>query len=78
MTSLGFHCDVIAPSLIPKKKLDRRNNDKRYAKDLSQTYASGMLTIVHVPTEFEESVRGLIRCRLSFNDLENKTIYKLT
>jgi len=73
MTAWGFHCDVIAPSLIPKKKGDRRKNDKRDAKDLAQTYANGMLTVVHVPTEFEESVRGLIRCRLSFKGLEKKT-----
>jgi transposase len=73
MASWGFHCDVIAPSLIPKKRGDHRKNDKRDAKDLARLYASGLLTTVHVPTEFEESVRGIIRCRLSFKDLEKRT-----
>lgn len=70
MLSWGYHCDVIAPSLIPKKKGDRRKNDNRDAKDLVRLYANGLLTPVHIPTEFEESVRGLIRCRLSFKESE--------
>lgn len=73
MESWGYHCDVIAPSLIPKKKGDRRKNDKRDAMDLAKLYAGGLLTIVHAPTEYEESVRNLIRCRLSFKDTEKKT-----
>jgi transposase len=73
MTSWGYHCDVIAPSLTPKKKGDRRKNDMRDAKDLCRMYANGLLTTVHVPTEYEESVRGLIRCRLSFKDFEKRT-----
>jgi transposase len=73
MASWGYHCDVIAPSLTPQKKGDRRKNDMRDAKDLCRLYANGLLTTVHVPTEFEESVRGLIRCRLSFKDLAKRT-----
>ena len=73
MKSWGYHCDVIAPSLIPQKKGDRRKNDSRDAKKLAKSYAVGDLAIVHVPTEEEESVRHLIRCRLTFKDLVKKT-----
>lgn len=73
MTSWGYHCDVIAPSLIPRKKGDRRKNDGRDARTLAKSYASGDLAIVHVPNENEESVRHLIRCRLSFKDFEKRT-----
>ena len=73
MESWGYQCDVIAPSLIPKKKGDRRKNDSRDAKDLTKLYARGLLTTVHVPTEFEESVRSLIRCRITFKDFEKRT-----
>lgn len=73
MASWGYHCDVIAPSLVPKKKGDRRKNDSRDAKTLAKSYRVGDLAIVHVPTEEEESVRNLIRCRLSFKDLEKHT-----
>jgi transposase len=73
MTSWGYHCDVIAPSLVPKKKGDRRKNDSRYARNQAKSNAKKDLAIVHVPTEVEESVRQLIRCRLSFKDFEKRT-----
>jgi len=58
------------PLLIPKKSGDRRKNDFRDAKNLAQLYANGLLTVVHVPTESEESVRTFIRCRLAFKESE--------
>ena len=70
MASWGYHCDVIAPGLIPKKSGDRRKNDFRDAKNLAQLYANGLLTVVHVPTESEESVRMFMRCRLAFKESE--------
>jgi len=72
MLSWGYHCDVIAPSLIPKKRGERRKNDFRDARELARLYAHGLLTIVHPPTEEEESVRSLIRCRLAFKEMERK------
>ena len=72
MDSWGYHCDVIAPSLIPKKKGDRRKNDKRDAMELAKHYADKQLTIVHAPTGYEESVRNLIRCRMAFKDSEKR------
>jgi len=68
MASWGFHCDVIAPSLVPRKPGNRRKNDFRDAKDLAQNYANGMLTLVHLPSEKEEALRTFIRCRLAFKE----------
>ena len=68
MTSWGYNCDMIAPSLIPKKSGDHRKNDFRDALTLVKNYAAGMLSIVHPPTEQQEAVRSLIRCRMSFKD----------
>jgi transposase len=68
MNSWGYHCDVIAPSLIPKKRGERRKNDFRDARNLARLYANGLLTIVHPPSEQEESVRALIRCRMAFKE----------
>ena len=68
MNSWGYHCDVIAPSLVPKKRGDRRKNDFRDARNLARLYANALLTIVHPPSEQEESVRALIRCRMSFKE----------
>jgi transposase len=63
MTSWEIPCEVIAPSLIPKKPGDRRKTDKRDAEKLAGLYRSGQLTPVHVPTEAEERVRSVTRAR---------------
>jgi len=57
---------VIAPSLIPKKPGDRIKTDKRDAQKLAKNLKNGDLTPVAVPTEEEERVRGLVRCRDGF------------
>jgi transposase len=69
----GYHCDVIAPSLIPKKPGDRRKNDSRDARNLAQHYANGMLTVVHPPTEEQESIRSLVRCRFALKEAGKRT-----
>lgn len=77
MTSWGFHCDVIAPSLIPRKPGNRRKNDFRDAKDLAQNYANGMLTLVHLPSEKEEALRTFIRCRLAFKESAKRVKHQI-
>ena len=77
MTSWGYHCDVIAPSLIPKKAGNHRKNDFRDARDLAQNYAADMLSIVHPPSEEEEAVRNLVRCRTSFKNNEKRIKYQI-
>lgn len=72
MTSWGYHCDVIAPSSLPKKRGDRRKNDYRDAINLAQNYANGTLSIVHVPTEEDEAIRSLVRCRMVFKEDEKR------
>jgi transposase len=62
----GFHCEVIAPSLIPRKPGDRRKFDRLDALMLARLYRSGHLTPVHVPTEGQEAVRRLIRLRNAY------------
>jgi transposase len=56
-------CEVIAPSLVPAKPGDRVKTDRRDARKLMQLLRSNMLTEVHVPTEREEALRDLSRCR---------------
>jgi len=70
MENWGFHCDVIAPSLIPKKPGDKRKNDYRDAINLTRLYANGQLTTVHPPTEEQESIRSILRCRLNLKENE--------
>lgn len=72
MKSWGYHCEVIAPSSVPKKPGDRRKNDFRDARDLAHNYANKTLSTVHLPTEEEESVRSLVRCRSAFKETEKR------
>jgi transposase len=59
----GVLCDVIAPSLIPRRAGDRIKTDRRDARQLAVLYRAGALTSIHVPTQVEEAVRDLLRCR---------------
>ncbi len=60
----GFHCEVIAPSLIPRKPGERRKTDKLDAIRLARLYRSGHLTPIAVPDQEQEAVRQLVRARL--------------
>ena len=61
----GFHCEVVAPSLIPKKATDRVKTDRRDADQLARLYRAGELTAIHVPDQEDEAVRDLVRARTS-------------
>ncbi len=64
--SWGVACAVIAPSLIPTRPGVQRKHDKYDASQLARLFRAGELTEVHVPTEAEERVRDLVRCRATF------------
>jgi len=56
-------CEVVAPSLIPKKPGDRRKTDPIDAKDLAYQLRNGSLTMVVVPDREDEALRALVRWR---------------
>lgn len=63
LTALKLHCDVIAPSMTPKRSGDRIKTDRRDAVTLVRLYRAGELTPVYVPREDDEAMRDLVRCR---------------
>ena len=63
MTSWGHVCEIVASALIPKKPGERRKFDKKDAANLARLYRAGELTPIRIPTEAEERVRELVRCR---------------
>ena len=63
LTAHGVPCDVIAPSLIPRRPGDRIKTDRRDAAQLALLYRAATLTAIHIPTEQEEAARDLLRCR---------------
>lgn len=63
ISTLGFQCDVIAPSMIPRRSGARVKTDRIDARNLARLHRAGELTSVHVPGSAEEAVRDLIRVR---------------
>lgn len=61
LEGVGVHCEVIAPSLVPKAPGDRVKTDKRDARKLATLYRAGLLAAVRVPGEQEETARALVR-----------------
>jgi transposase len=59
----GIHCDVVAPSSIPRRSGDRVKTDRRDAMMLARLSRSGDLTAVRVPGPADEAVRDLARSR---------------
>jgi transposase len=64
LTADGYSCQVVAPSLIPRKPGDRRKTDRIDAIALAKLLRSGHLTPIEVLDEEQEAVRSLVRYRL--------------
>lgn len=63
LTRQGLHCQIIAPSLIPKKAGDRVKTDRRDAAQLARLHRAGELTAIHIPGVEDEAIRDLSRAR---------------
>lgn len=64
LTAMGYACDVVAASKIPRKPGDRVKTDRRDSQKLAASHRSGDLTAVWVPDESHEAIRDLVRARL--------------
>src|SRR6266478_5872938 len=73
ITGLGHACNVVAPSLVPKKPGDRVKTNRRDAVSLAKLLRAGELTAVWVPDEGHEAMRDLTRAReTTMMDLRSK------
>ncbi len=63
LEGLGIECQVVAPSLIPRKPGERVKTDRRDARKLAEYLQSGLLTPIHPPTPAQEAARDLCRAR---------------
>lgn len=77
LRSKGIACEVVAPSLIPKKASDKVKTDRRDADQLARLHRAGELTPIHVPDQEDEAVRDLIRARHSAMDDLRKARHRL-
>ena len=49
LTDRGYHCEVVAPSSIPRRGGKAVKTDRIDAAELAEFYANGLLTIVAAP-----------------------------
>lgn len=63
LSALGWHCDVVAPSSIPRPSGERVKTDRRDAMKLARLARVGELTPVRVPDSADEAIRDLVRGR---------------
>lgn len=77
LIDLGQRCDVVAPSLIPKKSGDRVKTDRRDANTLTRLYRAGELTPVWVPDKEQEAMRDLTRAREDMKAMEGHAKQRL-
>lgn len=75
--SLGHDCEVVAPSLIPRKAGERMKTDRRDGLKLAHEHRAGGLTAVWVPGEEQEAVRDLTRAREDMKAIETKARQRL-
>jgi transposase len=73
----GHECQVVAPSLIPKKPGERIKTDRRDACKLAGLLRSGDLSAVWVPDEEQEAMRDLSRARDDLKAQERKARQQL-
>lgn len=72
LTELGWDCQVVAPSLIPRKAGDRVKTDRRDSLMLARLLRAGELTAVWVPDGAQESLRDPTRAREDMKEMQKK------
>jgi transposase len=77
LLDLGQDCQVVAPSLIPKKPGDRVKTDRRDSLNLARLHRAGELTAVWVPDGAQEALRDLTRAREDMKHLQRQTKQRL-
>jgi transposase len=77
LSDLGWDCQVVAPSLIPKKAGDRVKTDRRDSLMLARLHRAGELTAVWVPDGAQEALRDLTRAREDMKHLQRQAKQRL-
>jgi transposase len=79
LTDLGHVCDVVAPTMIPKRSGDRVKTNRRDSVTLVKLLRAGELRAIWVPDSVHEAVRDLTRAReVAMLDLKKKRQHLLS
>ncbi len=77
LTTLGHFCQVVAPSLIPKKVGDRVKTDRRDSLMLARLLRAGEIKGIWVPDGLQEALRDLTRAREDMKHLQRQSKQQL-
>lgn len=77
LRDLGQDCQVVAPSLIPRKPGDRVKTDRRDSLNLARLHRAGELTAVWVPDAAQEALRDLTRAREDMKHVQRQAKQRL-
>lgn len=77
LLDLGQVCQVVAPSLIPRKPGDRVKTDRRDSLNLARLHRAGELTAVWVPDGAQEALRDLTRAREDMKHVQRQAKQRL-
>jgi len=74
---LGVECEVVAPSLTPKRAGERVKTDRRDARKLARLLRAGELSPVYIPESTDEAIRDLCRARTDAVDDRCRSRHRL-
>ena len=77
LKQIGVECEVVAPSMTPKRSGDRVKTDKRDARKLARLLRAGELTAVYIPDARDEAIRDLCRARTDAVDDRRRSRHRL-
>jgi transposase len=77
LRQLGVECEVVAPSMTPRRSGDRVKTDKRDARKLARLLRAGELTPVYIPEPTDEAIRDLCRARTDAVDDRRRSRHRL-
>jgi transposase len=66
LTEWGVECHLADPSLIPRRPGEHRKTDRRDAIKIARDFRDDRLVLIAIPSEEDERVRDLVRCRETF------------
>lgn len=73
----GHQCQVVAPTLIPKRASDKVKTDRRDSLRLAELLRAGELSAVWVPDAEQEAIRDLVRARDDFKTSQRQVRQQL-
>lgn len=77
LRQLGVDCQVVAPSMVPKRPGERVKTDRRDARKLARLLRAGELTPIYIPEPTDEAIRDLCRARTDAVDDRRRSRHRL-